>query len=64
MRDMLQVLGGRVGGGMLLTMDEHQPDLACFSMAVSVFPRWSWWDPGEQGGMRVCGGGAGACRLQ
>ncbi|KAL4449040.1 hypothetical protein ABPG77_007757 [Micractinium sp. CCAP 211/92] len=45
MRDMLQVLGGRVGGGMLLTMDEHQPDLACFSMAVSVFPRWSCKDP-------------------
>ncbi|KAL4422609.1 hypothetical protein ABPG75_008806 [Micractinium tetrahymenae] len=44
-RDMLQVLRARIGGGMLFTMEEEQPDLSYFSMAVRVFPRWSCKDP-------------------
>lgn len=42
MRDMLRDLGGRIGSGMLLAMEEQQPDLACFAMTVRLFPRWSW----------------------
>lgn len=42
MRDMLAALGGRIGGGMLLLMEEQQPDLAFFHMTVRIFRRWAW----------------------